>query len=237
MIYRQPFEGDWPITQKYGEAITSSFHTGIDYGCPEGTIIVASNDGVVKMATTENNGYGNYVIIQHNDGQATLYAHLKLFIVKPGQTVKQSQMIGYSGSTGNSTGPHLHFEARKIWYSYTSHFNPMDLPLMSMYQSAIKPDISEKTEFTKPVFYPPTPKLKEARELGQYVRVVAPSGVRAFDDDYVWQQNFSYGTELEYTGKSKVRESNGLTYCEVVKRYWVAVHDEDTQILDNISQN
>ena len=236
MTYRQPFEGDWPITQKYGEAITSSFHTGIDYGCPEGTIIVASNDGVVKMATTENNGYGNYVIIQHNDGQATLYAHLKLFIVKPGQTVKQSQMIGYSGSTGNSTGPHLHFEARKMWYSYTSHFNPKDLPLMSFYQPAVKPDISSGPVFTKPEFIPPVIKLKEASDLGKNVKVVASSGVRAFDENYVWQTNFSFGTELEYTGNSKVREDNGLTYCEVVKKFWVAVHDEDTQILDNNSQ-
>ena len=229
MTYRQPFEGDWPITQKYGDTITSSFHTGIDYGCPEGTPILASNNGTVMVAKTDqssNGGYGKYVIIQHSDGKSTLYGHLKHFIVYPGQTVKQSEVIGYSGNTGNSTGPHLHFEARRIWHDYRSFFDPMDLPLMSMYQPAINasmPDIPKK--------------LKCADELGQSVEVVAPDGVRAFDENFNWKQNYSFGTELIFSGNTKKRADNGLTYCKVYQPLWVAVHDNDTQILDNISQN
>lgn len=229
MTYRQPFEGYWPITQKYGETITSSFHTGIDYGCPEGTMILASDQGVVAVAKTDqssNGGYGKYVIIQHPDGKSTLYGHLKNFVVTVGQKVKQSEVIGYSGNTGNSTGPHLHFEARKIWTDYKSHFNPIDLPLMSMARSAVLPDIP----LGEPVF-------KEANELGRNVKVVAQNGVRAFDENFNWKQNYSFGTELIFSGNTKKRADNGLTYCKVYQPLWVAVHDNDTQILDNISQN
>lgn len=230
MTYRQPFEGDWPITQKYGDTITSSFHTGIDYGCPEGTPILASNDGIVMVAKTDqssNGGYGKYVIIQHSDGKSTLYGHLKHFIVSPNQKVKQSEIIGYSGNTGNSTGPHLHFEARRIWHDYRSYFDPMDLPLMSMYQPAIQPDYLITKETTK---------FKEANELESNIKVVAPYGVRAFDENFNWKQNFPCGTELIFTGETKIRDDNGLTYCKVYPYYrpfWVAVHDKDTQILDN----
>lgn len=229
MTYRQPFEGDWPITQKYGDTITSKFHTGIDYGCPEGTPILASNDGTVMTAKTDmsaNGGYGKYIVIQHKDGNATLYGHLSRFVVTAGKQVVQSEVIGYSGNTGNSTGPHLHFEARKVWNDFRTYFNPIDLPLMSMYQPAVKQYVPIE-EFEK---------LKEANELGSEVRVVAPSGVRAFDENFDWKQNFLCGTELTFTGNTKVRESNGLTYCEVYQKLWVAVHDNDTQILDNISQ-
>lgn len=231
MTYRQPFEGYWPITQKYGEKLTSQFHTGIDYGCPEGTPILASNDGTVMTAKTDqspNGGYGKYIVIQHRDGRATLYAHLNRFSVYSGQVVKQSTVIGYSGNTGNSTGPHLHFEARKVWNDYRTYFDPMELPLISMIQPAQTPDILKPVDTST--------KLKDANDLESTVIVTAPSGVKAFDENFGWQQNFSYGTELEFTGNTKVRESNGLTYCEVYRKLWVAVNDGETQILDNISQ-
>ena len=110
MSYRQPFVGDWPISQRYGEKYTSSFHTGIDYATPTGTKILASNDGQVMFAGSDQTGYGLCVIIRHHDGNATLYAHLSRIIVKVGQTVSKSDKIAYSGMTGRATGPHLHFE-------------------------------------------------------------------------------------------------------------------------------
>lgn len=131
ITYRQPFKGDWPITQGYGEKDTSDFHTGIDYGCPLGTEILASADGTVVFSGWNNLGWGNLVIIQHKDKRATVYAHLQRIIVGPGRDVKQSEPIGYSGSTGNSTGPHLHFEARTVWSDVKSHIDPMLLPLQS----------------------------------------------------------------------------------------------------------
>ncbi len=148
--YRQPFKGEYPITQYYGETYTSSFHTGIDYACPIGTQILASGDGVVMFAGWDNTGYGKCVIIQHNDNKATLYAHLTGTGVVLRQKVQQGEVIGLSGSTGNSTGPHLHFEARHKWDDYKSHFNPFDLPLRSVDDSIQKPEHHD-TEQTHPI--------------------------------------------------------------------------------------
>ncbi|MEO6796861.1 MAG: peptidoglycan DD-metalloendopeptidase family protein [Candidatus Dormibacter sp.] len=93
------------------------FHTGIDISYKQGTPILAADDGVVVAATTslmngQMVGYGNYVIIAHRNNYFSLYGHLLGFQVKAGDTVRQGQLIGYEGSTGNSTGPHVHFEYR-----------------------------------------------------------------------------------------------------------------------------
>lgn len=92
-----------PIT---GEA---RFHRGIDLGAPYGSPIVAAKSGQVYLADAYG-GYGLTVILQHNAMQQTLYAHMSQFFVKQGEWVKQGQIIGQVGSTGFSTGPHLHFE-------------------------------------------------------------------------------------------------------------------------------
>ncbi len=84
-------------------------HTGTDIGASYGAAIVAANAGTVTLAGW-NSGYGNCVIIDHGGGKATLYAHMSAYNVSKGQTVTKGQRIGSVGSTGNSTGPHLHFE-------------------------------------------------------------------------------------------------------------------------------
>ncbi|TBW04124.1 peptidase M23 [Azotobacter chroococcum] len=86
-------------------------HKGVDYAAPRGTPIRATGDGKVKLAGRKG-GYGNTVIIQHGNRQQTLYAHMQGFAkgVRTGSTVKQGQIIGYIGTTGLSTGPHLHYE-------------------------------------------------------------------------------------------------------------------------------
>ncbi len=84
-------------------------HTGTDIGASYGAAIVAANSGTVTLAGW-NSGYGNCVIIDHGGGRATLYAHMSAFSVSKGQKVSKGQRIGSVGSTGNSTGPHLHFE-------------------------------------------------------------------------------------------------------------------------------
>ena len=88
------------------------FHTGIDLVEPFGSPIYAADDGVVALVGVSSQGYGRYVVIAHSGGLDTLYGHLSTSLVKVGQLVVQGQTIGLEGSTGNSTGPHLHFELR-----------------------------------------------------------------------------------------------------------------------------
>ena len=86
-------------------------HAGVDFAAPRGTPILAAGSGTVERANRYG-GYGNYIRIRHTDGYKTAYAHLKSFArgVKAGKYVKQDQVIGYVGTTGRSTGPHLHYE-------------------------------------------------------------------------------------------------------------------------------
>jgi hypothetical protein len=84
-------------------------HKGIDFDIEEGTPILAAENGVVEVASFDSSGYGNYVVINHGNVK-TLYGHMREFIVHSGESVTRGQTIGYCGSTGLSTGPHLHFE-------------------------------------------------------------------------------------------------------------------------------
>ncbi|HEX4754172.1 MAG TPA: M23 family metallopeptidase [Candidatus Dormibacteraeota bacterium] len=88
------------------------FHTGLDLAGPLGTPIVSAAAGVVVAADVSTVGYGNHIIIAHAGGLLTLYGHLETMLVKPGDVVKAGQLIALLGSTGNSTGPHCHFEVR-----------------------------------------------------------------------------------------------------------------------------
>ena len=88
------------------------FHTGIDLVEPFGSPVFAADDGIVAVVGSSGSGYGNYVVIAHAGGFDTLYGHLSSILVKAGQRVTQGTPVGLEGSTGNSTGPHLHFELR-----------------------------------------------------------------------------------------------------------------------------
>lgn len=88
---------------------TQRMHNGIDMACDQGTPIYATRAGVVTRASYQAGGAGNYVSINHLDGFASIYMHMTHYVVSAGQNVSQGQLIGYVGSTGLSTGPHLHF--------------------------------------------------------------------------------------------------------------------------------
>jgi len=87
------------------------FHAGIDIAAPSGTAVHATAAGTVRMASW-NGGYGNVIFLDHGFGFVTVYAHLSRISVRVGQTVDKGQVIGLVGSTGRSTGPHLHYEVR-----------------------------------------------------------------------------------------------------------------------------
>ncbi len=112
-----PLTANYRITSRYGWRIhpinhVRSFHTGVDMACPEGTPIRAAAGGVVIFAGS-GKVYGRYVVIDHGGQISTLYGHCSRLSVSAGATVKQGHTIGYVGSTGWSTGPHLHFEKKK----------------------------------------------------------------------------------------------------------------------------
>lgn len=112
-----PAPGYSTITSKFGMRIhpilkVARGHKGNDIAMPTGAYIVASNDGVVIKSEYSTTGYGNMVLIDHGGGITTLYGHGSELIAKTGQTVKKGDLIMKAGSTGWSTGPHLHFEVR-----------------------------------------------------------------------------------------------------------------------------
>ncbi|MBX2861257.1 MAG: M23 family metallopeptidase [Vampirovibrio sp.] len=96
------------------------FHSGIDIAAPHGTPVYATQDGVVAYSGRYK-GYGNIVVIQHSKTLSTLYAHNSKLLVRRGQTVRHGQLISRVGSTGRSTGPHLHFEV----HQKKQYMNPM----------------------------------------------------------------------------------------------------------------
>lgn len=122
----------WPcpsssrITSPYGYRVlfgVRDFHTGVDIGATTGSNIVAAESGTVILANYGwNGGYGNYIILSHGNGITTRYAHASQLYVTAGQTVSKGQVIAAVGTTGNSTGPHLHFEVRVNG----SHTNPLN---------------------------------------------------------------------------------------------------------------
>lgn len=114
--YLWPCPSSKTITSNYGYRIhpiqgTRKLHTGMDIGAKTGTDVIASAGGTVIMSQYYG-GYGNCIIIDHGGGVSTLYAHMSKLIAKNGDTVAAGEPIGKVGSTGNSTGPHLHFEVR-----------------------------------------------------------------------------------------------------------------------------
>lgn len=106
---------------------SGKYHGAVDFGVSVGTPVYSAADGIVVTSTWGgSDSYGYYVKIKHYDGTYTLYAHASSLAVSVGQVVKQGQLIMYSGNTGNSTGPHLHFEVRVSPGGYNNRVNPLN---------------------------------------------------------------------------------------------------------------
>ncbi|WSA47741.1 M23 family metallopeptidase [Streptomyces sp. NBC_01803] len=125
-----PISGDFALSATFGNSGDrwASTHSGQDFAVPSGTEVHTVHSGTVVKAGGNGAGdgpaYGNAIVIKHSDGTYTQYAHLSKVEVKVGQTVSTDQEIGLSGNTGNSSGPHLHFEVRTT-ADYGSAIDPM----------------------------------------------------------------------------------------------------------------
>lgn len=128
MILLRPTKA--PITQLFGENPqmypATNGHMGVDFGLPEGSPVMASAEGQIswayldpETARTPTAGYGMYVRIEHAPGVSTIYGHLSTLAVTQGEFVRMGQVIGASGNTGRSTGPHLHWEYRTTPTQFT----------------------------------------------------------------------------------------------------------------------
>lgn len=112
-----PLDGNHTVTSSFGNRTDpflkrAAFHSGIDFRAATGTPVLAAAGGTVSFAAS-NGGYGNMVEIDHGNGLATRYAHMSRIDVSVGQSITGGQQLGHAGSTGRSTGPHLHFEVRR----------------------------------------------------------------------------------------------------------------------------
>lgn len=111
--FNMPIQKSYSITKVYGYIPkTRRMHRGIDLSCNLNDTIVSCWTGCVRLTGYDKDGYGNYVIIRHDNGLETLYAHLSKITVKKNQYVNSNECIGLGGSTGLSSNPHLHFEVR-----------------------------------------------------------------------------------------------------------------------------
>ena len=120
--FRRPTSG-WSVSQVYGRTSFERFHDGVDLDSRSGTTIYASASGRIASATRGwGGGYGNHIVINHGNGFSSLYGHLSSFLVSSGDYVEAGQAIGIMGSTGWSTGVHLHFKIMKNG----SPVNPMN---------------------------------------------------------------------------------------------------------------
>lgn len=216
LVLRQPFDGDFQITLGFNETYPGLYsdlnrHKGIDYGCPYGTRILAAADGVVLEAAYDSAGYGNYVLIKHENGSGTLYGHLQTTLVQPGTSVAKGDLIGLSGATGNVTGAHLHFEYRSQANKIDTVADPM---LLMQSVESYKEDNVEDVTGTEATI------------------VCYQANLRDCENNLIGTLNL--GTKVTLTGQT--HDYKGLPYHEINGGFWVAAYDSfGTQILKGIS--
>lgn len=129
------FEGDYPVTQDFGgnPAAYARFglagHNGVDFGLPIGTPLHAPEAGVIVEDASDPTGYGNYIKEQADSGRQWLWGHRQALTGMVGQRVERGDLVGYSGNSGNSTGPHLHLGMRPPNANYANGYSGYEDPL------------------------------------------------------------------------------------------------------------
>lgn len=161
--YYMPCPGK--ITSNYGyRAKFGRMHKGVDLAIRSNDTIYAAFDGKVRLTNYEAKGYGNYVIIRHPNGLETVYGHLNRHLVKPDQVVKAGDPIGLGGSTGRSTGPHLHFETRYMGYA----INPSAIFDFANHTTHTDTYTFSKSTYTQPRNFAPQRNLAKSDKENPY---------------------------------------------------------------------
>ena len=152
-----PLPPKFKITTPYkkpGKMWSCGYHVGVDFAAPTGTPVMACKDGKVleaKEGVTWGPSYGKAVVIDHGDGVRAVYAHLSVIGVKAGDKVNEGQEIGKVGSTGNSSGPHLHLECRLSPWRYTNKDTDPKILLDGAAKTSLKAKIAAKKADKRPV--------------------------------------------------------------------------------------
>jgi hypothetical protein len=203
---KYPFSQAYIITQIFGEnpgayaRFGMRAHNGIDFGAPLGTPVLAAADGEVITSEFDEGGYGKYIVIDHGDGYTSVYAHLSHLRVPARAQVKAGQLIGLTGSTGNSTGPHLHFEVRKRGEEQNGYWGAIDPSPLIEWPGAPEP-APAKAE--TPAGYKrinmPGVRLRNAPGLGGAILAELPKGTALMVGDeqvvgsgHTWQAVILY---------------------------------------------
>lgn len=153
------------VTSNYGyRARFGRMHKGIDLAIKSNDTIYAAFDGKVRLTNYEAKGYGNYVILRHPNGLETVYGHLNKSLVKENQVVKAGQPIALGGSTGRSTGPHLHFETRYMGYA----INPSAIFDFANKTTHTDTYTFSKASYTKARNYEPSKKMAKSEKVNPY---------------------------------------------------------------------
>lgn len=206
--YFMPVPGK--VTSNYGyRARFGRMHKGIDLAIRSNDTIYAAFDGKVRLTNYEAKGYGNYVIIRHPNGLETVYGHLNKHLVKPDQVVKAGDPIGLGGSTGRSTGPHLHFETRFMGYA----INPNAIFDFANQTTHTDTYTFSKKTYTKARNYAPSKNLAKAEKNNPY---------RAADnekDTYTVKKGDTLSSIAKSYGLSatSLRKINGMAAADVIK--------------------
>lgn len=158
------------ITSNYGyRAKFGRMHKGVDLAIKSNDTIYAAFDGKVRLTNYEAKGYGNYVIIRHPNGLETVYGHLNRHLVKPDQVVKAGDPIGLGGSTGRSTGPHLHFETRYMGYA----INPSAIFDFANHTTHTDTYTFSKSTYTQPRNFAPQRNIAKSDKENPYKAATA----------------------------------------------------------------
>lgn len=197
------------VTSKYGyRAKFGRMHKGYDIGIRMNDTIYAAFDGKVRLTNYEARGYGNYVILRHPNGLETVYGHLNRHLVKENQVVKAGDPIGLGGSTGRSTGPHLHFETRFMGYA----INPAAIVDFENKCTHTDTYNFSKANYTKARNYAPSRNLAQQEKENPYKAAESKSTYTVKKGDTLSSIARSYGMSA-----TTLRRLNRLGSTDMIK--------------------